>query len=84
MVKTRGATDNNKRTRRKATPDELATNARKRNKAGSTKSIAIVFAGSSNQDNKDAKVLITNKISHIPLHRHHILNVERYYALGFM
>ena len=53
MVKTRGATDNNKHTHRKATPDELATNAPKRNKAGSTKSIANVFAGSSNQDNED-------------------------------
>ena len=53
MVKTRGATDNNKHTRRKTTPDELATNARKKNKAGSMKSITNVFAGSSNQDNED-------------------------------
>ena len=52
MVKTRRAIDNSKRMRRKAMFNEMATNERKRNKAGNTKLFANVFAGSSNQDNK--------------------------------
>ena len=31
-----------------------------------------------------SKVLITNKISHMNLHRRHILYIERYYFLGFL